>query len=65
MPKFALQCFGIVISSSDSVLGPLAQWIEQPPSKRSVTGSNPVGSVSIELFAEVVLADLVKVCKLQ
>ena len=26
-------------------LGPLAQWIEQPPSKRSVTGSNPVRPV--------------------
>jgi hypothetical protein len=25
--------------------GCVAQWIEQPPSKRSVTGSNPVASV--------------------
>ena len=30
------------VSIYSSRLGPLAQWIEHPPSKRSGTGSNPV-----------------------
>ena len=36
---------GGLIRPAYFVYGLVAQWIEHPPSKRAVTGSNPVQSV--------------------